>query len=815
MKDLQDWIQKAGIGRVTIGRAGVAALVLAAVGAWAGAQTAGLELSTHPATARELQKPASSAAKRAASSKAAASKTAAKSGTRKTSALKKPVHAVSSAASKGRLKAASAARAAMASLRSARLKSAFVASAQLRPMAQQLMTTRAATAYTGVANYAKTHPGDGAAAAYLALGHAEILDKHYDTAETDFHLAASSDALDDYAEYLGAQAAVQGGKPGAAHPLLDRFAERHPSSIFAATAPVLQANAYLAERNAAGALGTLQPVMQTAEAGHTDFLYALARAYQMQGNNGAAAPLYRNIYLLQPLSVEADGARQQLAAMNVPLTAAERKAHADQMFDAKRYGEALNEYQAIEREGGLSNGDRAALEIYAAVCELKLKKLNRRDVDKLPGTNDDSAALKLYLYAELDRNANDLAGNDGVVAELVQKFPNSRWLEEALYSGGNMYLLKKDAVQAIHDYELLVTMFPTSQYAPSSHWRAAWLNYRLRRYPEAARLMDEQIAAYPAGIEVPSALYWRGRIYEDEEHNYGQALNYYSAVAASYPNYYYAVLARQRITVLQHGGAATSAAPATVLAHVPPPKSTELIEALPDNDEHLIKARLLANAALNEYIAAEIAASPASGQWGALAEAEIYNGDGDATRALQAMKRSGISFFGMPVAKVPPTYWRLMFPRPYWETISADAQRNGLDPNLVAALIRQESEFNPGAVSRANAYGLMQLIPSTAKGVARKEGVKKFSTPMLLQPATNLQLGTANLKSVLGRFGGQVEYALAAYNAGDVPVRQWLEGGDFKDVPEFVESIPYTETRDYVQAIVRTRELYRQLYVGH
>jgi soluble lytic murein transglycosylase len=180
------------------------------------------------------------------------------------------------------------------------------------------------------------------------------------------------------------------------------------------------------------------------------------------------------------------------------------------------------------------------------------------------------------------------------------------------------------------------------------------------------------------------------------------------------------------------------------------------------------------------------------------------------------MKHSGISFFALPMAAVPATYWHLLFPRPYWDDLVADAQKNGLDPYLVASLIRQESEFNPGAVSRANAYGLMQLLPSTARGMAKKEGIKKFNTGMLLDPAINLQLGTANLHAVLGRFGGQQEYALAAYNAGDVPVRQWLEGGVYKDVPEFVESIPYTETRDYVQAIVRNREMYKALYpAGH
>ena len=85
---------------------------------------------------------------------------------------------------------------------------------------------------------------------------------------------------------------------------------------------------------------------------------------------------------------------------------------------------------------------------------------------------------------------------------------------------------------------------------------------------------------------------------------------------------------------------------------------------------------------------------------------------------------------------------------------------------------------------------------------------------MLLNPSTNIELGTYNLRKVMDRFGGQPEYALAAYNAGDVPVRQWMAAGDYKDIVEFVESIPYTETREYVQAILRNREMYRALYPG-
>ncbi|HWZ50330.1 MAG TPA: transglycosylase SLT domain-containing protein [Granulicella sp.] len=697
---------------------------------------------------------------------------------------------------------------------SIRLTKAFTASAQLRPMAQQLAATRSPAAYAGVLSYAANHPGEAAAAAYLAVGHAYMLDRRFPEAASMFlHAANTGKALDDYATYLGALAWLQAGRGADAYSLLDHFADRFPDSIFAATAPILLANTYLQSGDPAGALRVLTPLKDTAIAAHVDFRFALGRAYQLSGNTTEAAAIFRRLYLQQPLNGEAAQARVQLQAMGVPLTASERKTHADQLFDAKRYAEAGDEYHEIARNSaGLSTADLDALRVYAAVCDLKLKHLSRRDVEKLSASTDDSAALKLYMLAEISRNEDDRSGHDAILAQMIKQYPISRWLEESLYSGGNMYLLKHDSQQAIYHYTTLVTLFPHSTYAPSAHWRAAWMTYRTRNYAQAARLMEEQIERYPGGIEVPAALYWRGRILEDEEHNFPQAANYYRVLSSTYTNFYYADLARQRLAVL---GPQTSAAPAPTLSSVPPPIVPDLIDELPENDPHLIKARLLANASLNEYIGPEIQASPTSSEWGALAQAEIYASYDEYTRALQSMKHSGIPFFTLPMDEVPQTYWHLLFPKPYWSTLVSDAQRNGLDPYLVASLIRQESEFNAGAVSRANAYGLMQLLPSVGKSIAKKHGVRKFTTANLLNPDTNLELGTSNLKQVLDRFGGQAEYALAAYNAGDVPVRQWLASNDYKDVPEFVESIPYTETREYVQAILRNREMYRALYPVH
>lgn len=697
---------------------------------------------------------------------------------------------------------------------SRRLNIAFIASAQLRPMAQQLVTDRSPAAYAGVLAYAASHQGEAAASAELAVGHAYMLDRRYAEAENAFRQASLRGvALDDYADYLEAQAAVQGNRPQDAVPLLSYFSDRHPGSVFETSAPILLANAYLTGNDANGALRVLQPLLASPVASHVDFRTALAKAYQASGSLSKAESLYRGIYLGDPLSPEAANAKAQLVVMNSPLSAAERKQHADAMFNAKQYALAEEEYRSLQRSSNeLSQSDRDALDIYAAVCDLRLKKLSRQDVQHLPVTGDDSAALKMYLQSELARNMGDTDQHDAFVQQLMMQYPHSRWLEEALYSGGNMYLIRQDDAKAIDDYLALVQHFPTSIYAPNAHWRAAWLCYRLRRYPDAARLMDEQITQYPGGNQVPGALYWRARLYEDVEHNYGQALNYYNKLNVSYVNSYYGGLARQRIVQI---GSRPDVPPATALASVPPVNDPELTDVLPENDPHLIKARLLANAALNEYIRPEIQLSETSGEWGAFAEAEIYESFGENTRALQAMKRSKIPFLSLQVKDVPMTYWQLLLPRPYWSTLENDARANGLDPYLVAALIRQESEFNPGAVSRANAYGLMQLLPSVGKELSKKDGQRHFKTNDLLDPTINLQLGTQDLRKSIDRYGGQIDYALAAYNAGDTPVHQWMASNNYKDIAEWVESIPYTETREYVQAILRNRELYREVYEGH
>ncbi len=155
-------------------------------------------------------------------------------------------------------------------------------------------------------------------------------------------------------------------------------------------------------------------------------------------------------------------------------------------------------------------------------------------------------------------------------------------------------------------YSYLAAHFPDSKNAAAAHWRAGWLSYRQGLYADAARLFDEQIRLYPGATETVSALYWRGRFYETQDHKPAQAAANYRTLVRAYQHFFYAQMARQRLAAL--GNAPPVAEPQ--LDRIQPPPVPLLEESFPADSPHLAKARLLANAGLNDYIAQEIAADP-------------------------------------------------------------------------------------------------------------------------------------------------------------------------------------------------------------
>lgn len=694
--------------------------------------------------------------------------------------------------------------------RAHKIKLAFVASTELRPMAQQLATLRTPAAYAGVTSYARDHTGEAAAAAYLALGHAYLLDKRYADAAISLRQAREAgEALSDYADFLAAKSYHESDQDAQAETVLKNFREKYPDSIFVDEVPELEASVLLDLHDPSGAKRVLDAAAMDPAAGRAGYQLATGLVAQAQNRNEDAIHIFKSLLLAYPLTNEASIARVKLTALGADetLTDKELSSLGDAYYKAGHYEEAAEQYRALALKGTLDTQERNGFAVAAAACDLKLKRLSESEATALADTPDENGARRLYLLMELARNRNDVDEQTRIVQRMETDFPQSQWLAEALFSSGNMYLLRKEYVRAAEYYSYLAEHFPSNKNASAAHWRAGWLNYRLTNYSIAEQMFDQQIHTFAGTPETASALYWRGRLYESQDHDASQAVANYRTIVRVYPHFFYAQMAKMRLAAL----GSTEPASAPELEQIKTPETPILADSFPEDSPHLAKAKLLANAGLNDYIPREIAADPDSGSWSALAEAQIYASYGEAYRAMRALKRALPGAASASIQSIPLPYWHILFPEPYWSIIRAESAKNDLDPYLVASLIRQESEFNPSAISYANAWGLMQILPSVGRTLAHQEGIAHFQTFQLLDPATNIRLGTRYLKQLLDHFGGVPEYALAAYNAGDSRVEDWQAAGPYSGIDEFIESIPFTQTREYVQAILRNVEIYREI----
>jgi len=700
--------------------------------------------------------------------------------------------------------------------RSRRMHAAFVASASLKPMARQLLQDRTPAAYAGVEAYARRHTQEDAGAlAYLVLGYAHILDKEYAKAVDPLSRAKPrAGDLGEYVDFYLGTAYFQSGRTAEAVATLTDFEKEYPESLLLRDARVLYGSGLLADNRAKDAIAVLQKDRQPPRA---DLELALGKAYAGAGEPVKAAEILRNLYVTMPLSAEASQADvelKQLASTTQlpPVGPNGRRTRADLLAKGRRFSEAAAEYRDLLNV--VSPSDRPEIQIALAVA--LRRSGDDREAKKVLDGMESSAGTeisiqRIFNLAEIARSDNDEPGFLQYLGQLRQAAPTSFWLQQALLSEGNYYLLKPDYDKAIDAYRELQQRFPKGGRASYAHWKVAWLSLRQGRTAEAKTGFEQQIGLYPTSAEVPAALYWRARLAEEDKDS-AMARAYYQKISERFRNFYYGELARRRLREIR---ADDDPQPYTLLDRVPAINAgTNITTSDPPTDNlRYQKAQVLENGALVDLAVRELqaAATEDKGNWVTAATAKIYEDAGRYDGAIQVFKRAVPNYFAVDLPTLPRPYWEALFPKPYWPDLKKFSSQNALDPYLVASLIRQESEFNPGAVSRANALGLMQLLPKVGSSVARQEKLHHFSSEQLFTPEINLQLGTRYFRQMVDKFG-TFEYALAAYNAGSNRVDDWLGQGKYRDPQEFVESIPFTETREYVQAILRNANVYRQLY---
>jgi soluble lytic murein transglycosylase len=344
-------------------------------------------------------------------------------------------------------------------------------------------------------------------------------------------------------------------------------------------------------------------------------------------------------------------------------------------------------------------------------------------------------------------------------------------------------------------------------------WRIGWIHYRTGHLAEARETFQELLtgkedgpfALAQDGQIVPQVLYWLARTLDRQQDR--QAAETYLKLCRQYPFTYYGQLA-------QHRTMAQGLLPVSVAA-APSDQTMSPTEGQSEarRDLHYQKAVELKLLGLDQEAARELA-------W----LIERYSKDRVALIDLSALlSEAGAYYHALRVARVhfrdsleqggdsvPWALWGVAYPTVYLPTIRAHAG-GAVDPYLVAAIIREESQYDARAVSRVGAVGLMQVMPATAQAVAKKQGFAEVGRDELFDQETNIRVGVRYLDQLLQQFSGNVMQAVAAYNAGPQAVAGWIEKNGGKEPDEFVEMIPYQETRQYVKRVLRSYREYHRL----
>jgi soluble lytic murein transglycosylase len=647
--------------------------------------------------------------------------------------------------------------------------------------------------------------------AALALGYYDYSRAHYPEAAKWLARAKSDPLLSDYVLYWSAETNIALDRNADALAQLEEFRGKFPDSVMTEQALQSLGVAALALNRPDEALAALDAYPPTVQ--RPALLFLRGEVREQSGHQLDAAADYQTIYLLYPASEQARESGEKLnflrssnIGQQIPAISVEQQiTHAAMLFDAKEWGDARNEYSHLASQLTGADQERAALRVME--CEVQLGEAPSAMTD-VKITVADVDAERFFALAQWYRSQQRDADMAAAVESAVSRAPASHSAESALFLAGNYYWVQLDRERAAGFYKRLIDNFPTSPDATPAQWRFAWVAV-LKRQQDAAQLLAQHLRQFPGSQFTPDALYWLGRLAEEAE-NLPLARSYYGKLQERYRQNYFESLAAVRMRAI--GSEPT--ADTDLLATIPPVATAQPIaDAIPPAAmARQARADALRSIAFDASAELELRAAYAStGEPRLLLEAaQAAVAAGHVGAAIVTVRQIYPQLDSRPFDQVPHDVWLAAYPLPFGTSIRQWSRHAGVDPMLTAGLIRQESAFAPDAHSGANALGLMQLLPKTARLLAKKAKVK-YSHALLFDPDYNVRLGTIYVAGLKNDFGS-VESALAAYNAGEDRVTFWTAGQSYRDLAEFVDSIPFTETREYVEIVTRNAEIYRKLY---
>jgi len=684
---------------------------------------------------------------------------------------------------------------------------------ELESLCRALRDKDSTASYDRLASFAREHASDSAGPlAALALGYRDYTHGRGADAGAWLSRAEQSALLLDYVLYWEAQNAQGQHRSGAALEILERIVHSYPSSAILPQALEALAGIALEAGDGPRARFALEGYAQTVE--NPALLLLRARARELDHATLLAATDYVALYYRFPLSAESKRAGERLKPLRGQLhnefpqiTPQMLLARAEAFYGARQWRQAQSEYQSIAKV--LSGADRERALLWAAASAMQPRGTPGA-LEKLRLSNPDLDAERYALLANAYHRKTKIDAMQRAAESAVARSPHSNGAAGALFQSGNYFWSRLDRATAADYYRRSLEAAPASPVAETAKWRLAWTTY-LDRDASAASLFEEHVRQFPASAYLPEALYWLGRIAE-RSGDTPRARAFFLKLAGRFPQTYWGSEARARLRTLGPADP-QPAAEIPVLAFVLPPKplpdlAAPLSPAAAARDE---RARALH--AIGFDSSAELEWRAGYAETGAplllLALAQAAVSSGRYPVAIVTIRQAIPQLEARRWEELPLEIWAAAFPLPYEDQIRNAATRQGLDPMLVAGLIRQESAFQPRSVSRARAIGLMQVLPVTGKALARQLKIP-FSKSRLYEPEYNLRLGTKYLANLVAMFGS-AEPALAAYDAGEMRIAGWQAERKYDEMAEFVESIPITETREYVQIVTRNAAIYRRL----
>jgi soluble lytic murein transglycosylase len=616
----------------------------------------------------------------------------------------------------------------------------------------------------------------------LLLGMSLVKLEHWEEAASELAGAAETyPILADYALYNEGLALSKLGRADQALPPLYKLLRQYPESRLVRTAMVLYGDTLAAGNHPKEALETYTSFIERYPSGSDSLsaLYGSALCREKLGEPAAAASILRGIWLTSPASPFAEKAAGELHSLASagtrvePYTPAELFKRGCTLYDLGKFAEAAAEFAKLPLNG---SSDDFAAKVRLKMGQAEFRGRHYHDAEttlrallQKPAAGAATEAT-FWLGKALEKNGKPDEAYDLYLR--VADVRGSAVADDALLEAAYLKRYQRKWGEAQQLFKRFLTSYPDKSGAAT--WEAAWSSYQGRDYPNAVHYL-KQLTDHDDLRE--KALYWLGKTQLASGDSKGAEASF-ASLASEYPFGYYSLLCNRWCDASQF-----PAPPKNITESLPIPAGYE-------REKALIMLGLYDEA--SRELSAKRAKNP-SGVARLYLEMANYNG------ALHAMAKE-------KPKRTETIAWGVNYPLAFREEVAKHAQANGVPDSLVYAVMRTESNYFPGALSPVGAVGLMQIMPATA------ERISKGGSEKLTRPDLNIRLGSKHLKDLMSIYDKNIALTAAAYNAGSGNVKRWQKSLAGLPQDEFIESIPFRETREYVKKVMTAMELYQRLY---